>query len=92
MRDHWAGEQIADRRVWIPRLVSAKEETTNSLVITGSMFARVGDAQLDIAAEVVVTAVESQYGKVAPWVEDEGPAQYRLMRGRASDGSPAKMI
>eukprot|EP00959_Pyramimonas_sp_CCMP1952_P261266 5462269-Pyramimonas_sp.AAC.1 len=61
MRDHWAGEQIADRRVWIPRLVGAKEETTNSLVITGPMFTRVEDAQLDTAAEVVVTAVEAQY-------------------------------
>eukprot|EP00976_Prorocentrum_cordatum_P044937 908370-Prorocentrum_minimum.AAC.1 len=61
MRDHWAGEQIADRRVWVPRLVGAKEETTNSLVITGPMFARVEDAQLDTAAEVVVTAVEAQY-------------------------------
>eukprot|EP00976_Prorocentrum_cordatum_P058923 1174087-Prorocentrum_minimum.AAC.1 len=80
MRDRWADEQVAGRRVWVPRLIGVKEEGKNSLVITGPLFARVEDAKLDATAEVVVTAVEAQYGRVSPWVEGAGAKRYRLMR------------
>eukprot|EP00959_Pyramimonas_sp_CCMP1952_P123456 2581017-Pyramimonas_sp.AAC.1 len=50
VRDQWAGEQVASRRVWVPKVMGVKEDGGNSLVIIGPLFARLDDARLDAAA------------------------------------------